>query len=159
MKRLITVVMCCAGFAQAQRIADVTSAIASAHRELIVVLPRLQRTDIAKAIKQAAAQGTRVFLIFPKANVKGGGYLLNVSHGPTSINTYLYQGSIAQPWIMVDGAWIVSGDGLESGSGEPLIVNHDPTSLTRLSAWAQHVTAAGPTDRVEIIRQRYSTTP
>lgn len=148
--------MCCAGLAQAQRISDVTSAIASAQRELVVVLPRLQRTDIAKALKQAAAQGTRIFLIYPKANIKGGGYLLNVSHGPESIHTYLYAGTISEPWILVDGAWVVSGAGLESIGSGPISISRDPATLNRLTAWAQKVTAAGPTNRVDILRQRYT---
>lgn len=146
----------CASTSGAQSLSDVTRAIAGAHRELIVVLPQLSRTDIAKAVKQAAAQGTKVFVIYPAVNVKGGGYLLNVSHGPATISTYLFKGAIPSPWVMVDGAWVVTGAGLEDQRGQDFRVVQDRATLVRLNQWARQVTAGGPTDRVEIIKRRYS---
>lgn len=156
MKRISLAVLLCACTSGAQSLSDVTRAIAGAHRELIVVLPQLARTDIAKAIKQAAAQGTRVFMIYPVANVKGGGYLLNVSHGPETISTYLFKGTIPAPWIMVDGAWLVTGAGLDDQAGLDLQVVQDRATLVRLNQFARQVTASGPTDRVEIVKRRYS---
>lgn len=158
MKRLplpLGFTLCCS-LAGAQSVSDVAQSIASARREIIAVLPSLGREDLAGALKTAAARGTRVFLIAQRSAVNSGGYLLNVSHGPQSIYTYLYDGTIPTAWVMVDGAWVASGPQLDRRAGPGLVVSRDPATLNRLSSWATQVTRHGPVDRVTLLKLRYA---
>jgi hypothetical protein len=150
----LVLALCCS-VAGAQSVSDVAKAIETARREIIVALPIVGRNDIAASLKAAAARGTRVFLITEARAVTSGGYLLNVSHGPKSINTYLYASRIPTPWIMVDGAWVASGDQLDTRSGAALTVTRDPAVLQRLNTWATQITKRGPIPRVELLKLRY----
>ena len=131
-------------------------AITQARREIIAVLPQVGSEAMAQALKTAAGKGTRVFLITERRTVKGGGYLLTVSHGPSSIRTYLYAGQISQPWVIVDGAWGLAGPGLDRSAGGDLQVFRDGATLQRLNTWARQVTKAGPIARPDLLKLRYS---
>lgn len=160
MKRILMLASClCASVAGAQTLADVAKAVQGARREVIAVLPLVAGEDLAVALKQAAAKGTRVFLITERTAVRSGGYLLNVSHGPSSINTYLYGGSIGVPWVMVDGAWLVSGAPLDGRGQGSLNVTTDQPTLQRMNTWATAVTKAGPVPRVDLLKLRYEKSP
>ncbi|GGB61175.1 hypothetical protein [Deinococcus soli (ex Cha et al. 2016)] len=155
MRRILCLLLLCASSVEAQSTADVAKSIQGARREVIAVLPRVMNEAVAAALKVTAARGTRVFLITERATVKRGGYLLNVSHGPSGINTYLYPGAITTPWILVDGAWLASGAALDADLTAPVAIIRDAGTLSRLNLWATQVTAAGPTPRVDLLKLRY----
>lgn len=156
MKRTLCLVaaLCCSP-AGAQSVSDVAKSITAARREVIATLPTVGREDIAAALKAAAARGTRVFLISERRTVTGGGYLLNVSHGPPSIHTYLYAGTLPTAWVMVDGSWVVSGAQLDRQNGLGLTISRDPTTLKRLNTWATQITKSGPIPRMDLLKLRY----
>lgn len=147
--------MLCASSVDAQSATDVAKSIQGARREVIAVLPRVMNEAVAAALKVTAARGTRVFLITERATVKRGGYLLNVSHGPSGINTYLYPGEIPTPWVLVDGGWLASGAALDSDLAAPVAITREAGTLSRMNRWATQVTAAGPTPRVDLLKLRY----
>jgi len=140
----------------AQSSLGVVAAIQAARSEVIAVLPRVGRQDVAVALKAAAARGTVVFLITERATARRGGYLLNVSHGPLSIGTYLFAGALTTPWVMVDNAWVASGSALDQ-EGVTLTpsISQDAATLRRLNVWATQVTAAGPIKRPELLRLHF----
>lgn len=139
----------------AQSVSNALKSITAARREVIAVLPRVARQDMATALKQAAAQGTKVFLITERGSVKSGGYLLNVSHGPESIYTYLYPGTLPEAWVMVDGAWYVTGPGLDTEGAFPITVSQDVTKRQQLLKWSAAITKKGPVSRVELVKLRF----
>ena len=156
MKRLLlltTLWTCCT--ASAQGVADVFKSITGARREVIAVLPKVAREELAMALKATAARGTKVFLITEQASVKRGGYLLNVSHGPGSIYTYLYHGILPDAWVMVDGAWYVSGPGLDTSQSRSVQISQDARKRQQLSLWVKNITQRGPIPRVDLVRMRF----
>lgn len=149
---------CCLFFlggAQAVSVTDALKAVSTARREVVAVLPGVNRLDVALALKEAAKQGTVVKIITERARVRGGGYLLNVSHGPQSISTYLIDGRISQPWVMVDGAWVISGTALSQEGSGSLELTQGQANLADLKAWVAQVSRRGPVNRVDILRLYY----
>lgn len=151
---LLTLWACCT--ASAQGVSDVLKSITSARREIIAVLPQVASEGMAVALKQAAGRGTKVFLITERASIKRGGYLLTVSHGPNSIYTYLYPSRLPEAWVMVDGAWYVTGPSLDSAQSSAVQINRNPQQLKQLNAWATSVIRKGAVSRVDIVRLRFT---
>ncbi|WP_229776069.1 hypothetical protein [Deinococcus ruber] len=142
--------------AHAQSTGSVVQALINARTEIIAVLPKVGCQDIAVALKTAAAKGTSVFLITERATVHRGGYLLNVSHGPESIQTYLYAGPLPSAWVLVDNAWVASGVTLDQeGVDVAPTISQDAATLRSLNTWARQVTAAGPIKRPDLLKLHY----
>ncbi|GGR15597.1 hypothetical protein GCM10008957_30430 [Deinococcus ruber] len=152
---MLLTTLLCSSFANAQRAASVLQSIAGARTELIAVLPTVGRQDLAVALKAAAARGTKVFLITEAASVHRGGYLLNVSHGPDSLRTYLYRGTLPEAWVLVDNAWVATGAGLDQEGASVLEVSQDAAVVQRLNAWARQVTQAGPISRPDLLKLHF----
>ncbi|CAM3406151.1 hypothetical protein DESA109040_11360 [Deinococcus saxicola] len=133
----------------------VAGSLTGARREIIASLPAVGRADIAAALKKAAANGTRVFLISRESSARGSGYLLNVSHGPPSLLTYLKSIPTGTPFILVDGSWAAVGQGLDQEGGGAISLVKDAGTLKNLTVWATRITRAGPTARVDIVRLRF----
>lgn len=156
MKRiLLTCTLWSSCLGHAQGVSNALKSITEARREVIAVLPKVGRQDMAIALKQAATRGTKVFLITERASVKKGGYLLNVSHGPESIYTYLYPATLPEAWVMVDGAWYVTGPGLDMEGTLPITLSQDSAKRQQLLKWAAAITKKGPVPRVELLKLRF----
>lgn len=144
----------CLTSGSAQSAASTLTSIAGARTQIVAVLPTVGRLDLATTLKAAAAKGTRVYLITERATVTKGGYLLNVSHGPQSIQTFLYPGTLPEAWVLVDNAWAVTGAGLDQEGQATLNVLNDSAQLRRMTGWARQVTAAGPVRRPDLLKLR-----
>lgn len=163
MKRSSLVLTLCAALSvtpahAADTVAPLSStlkALQGARRQVIATLPAVVSEEVVKALKAAATRGTTLFLITNTRTLRQGGYLLTLSHAPGTVHTYLTDGAIPVPWIMVDGAWVASGAALDGGTGD-VTVSRDRAVLGRLNTWATSVTRAGPVPRVELLKRRYA---
>ncbi|WP_019008582.1 hypothetical protein [Deinococcus aquatilis] len=156
MKRILAVAVLLLNMAEAVTVTDALRSIRDARREVIAVLPGLMREDMATALKATSARGTRVFVITRESSVRSGGYLLTVSHAPGALYTYLIAGEIPVPWVLVDGAWAVSGRALDQEGAGSVEVTRAASKIAPLQTWAREVTKPGPVSRVDVLKRRYA---
>lgn len=158
MRRLSLTLTLAASFTTAHA-TDAATSVSRAQRQVIAYLPDLQAAPLALALKKAAANGVRVYVIAPrKAHLIRGSFLPSVAlagaERPPLPLSYHFRTLNSPAFVLVDNRHGYLGQGLTSGGPDvrALPVN----DVARLVPFSTDVIRSAPAQPARVLlKERY----